>query len=139
MDEYDFAEICRQAGYLLHLEDADALRVSGATVGGEKVGVMFFEDFDDGLTVYVDVGRPQDAHAESEIFRELLDINLELSARNGESFGFHRETGHVLLRSYFPGEALTPQYLADGILDYVALVQELRAGPLASLPRPAGG
>ena len=132
--------ICRQAGYLLNLEDADALRISGgASVDGEKVGVVYLEDLDDGLTVYVDVGRPRDARAESEVFRHLLDINLELWAENGESFAIHRDSGHVLLRSFFNVETLTPQYLADGIRDYVALVQELRAGPLAGLARPGDG
>ena len=139
MDAYDFNELCRQAGYLLNLDDADALSKSGgASVGGEKVGLAYLEDLDDGLTVYVDVGQPQDAYAESEVFRNLLDINLELSAQNGESFAIHRDSGHVLLRSFFNVEALTPQYLADGIRDYVALVQELRAGPLAGLARPEG-
>jgi hypothetical protein len=136
MDAYDFSALCRETAYLLNLEDADALHGSGACVGGEKVGVVYLEDLDDGLTVYVDVGRPQEAHAESEVFRHLLDINLELSAQNGESFAIHRDSGHVLLRSFFNVETLTPQYLADGIRDYVALVQELRAGPLASVVRP---
>ena len=139
MDAYDFNDLCRQAGYLLNLDDADALRNSGgASVDGERVGVAFLEDLDDGLTIYVDVGQPRDAYAESEVFRYLLDINLELSAQNGESFAIHRDSGHVLLRSFFSIETLTPQYLADGICDYVALVQELRAGPLAGLARPAG-
>jgi hypothetical protein len=138
MDAYDFSAICRETGYLLKLEDADALHGSGACVGGEKVGVVYLEDLDEGLTVYVDVGLPHDAYAESEVFRQLLDINLELSAQNGESFAIHRESGHVLLRSFFNIETLTPQYLADGILDYVALVQDLRAGPLAGLARPVG-
>jgi hypothetical protein len=136
MDAYDFSALCRETGYLLKLDDADALHGFGACVGGEKVGVIYLEDLDEGLTVYVDVGRPQDAHAASEVFRQLLDLNLELSPQNGESFAIHRDSGHVLLRSFFSIEILTPQYLADGIRDYVALVQELRGGPLASVVRP---
>src|SRR6478752_10498982 len=110
MDAYDFNALCRETGYLLKLEDADALHASGASVGGEKVGVIYLEDLDEGLTVYVDVGRPQDAHVESEVFRQLLDINLELSPQNGESFAIHHDSGHVLLRSFFNMDTLTPKY-----------------------------
>jgi hypothetical protein len=136
MDAHDFNDLCQQASYLLHLEDPDALRMTGACVDGEKVGIAYLEDLDDVLTVYVDVGQPQDAHSESEVFRHLLDINLELSVQKGESFALHRDSGHVLLRSFFHVETLTPQHLADGILDYVTLVRELRGGPLASVVRP---
>jgi hypothetical protein len=52
---------------------------------------------------------PQDTYAESRVFRDLLHINLELSAQNGESFAFHRASGHVLLRSFFHVQAVTPQ------------------------------
>jgi hypothetical protein len=136
MREYEFAECCRELSYRLNLDGSDTLRVTGAFVRGEKVGLLFNEDFDDGIDVYIDLGYPENAGAELEIFRELLNINLELSADRGESFGFHVESRHVVFRSFFRSEEISPERLADGILDYVSLVQELRTGPLSALVRP---
>ena len=101
MDAYDFNHLCRQAGYLLNLDDADALEQVGRRERRRRKGRRGLSRRSGrGLTVYVDVGQPQDAYAESEVFRHLLDINLELSAQNGESFAVHRDSGHVLLPAF---------------------------------------
>ena len=49
-------------------------------------------------------GRLEDSHPSEDVFRELLDLNLELSAEHGESFGLHGETGSFVLRSFFRNE-----------------------------------
>ncbi len=136
MDTREFSELCRDLSLLLNVENIEALSETGAFVEGEKVGVVFGEDFFDGVHVYVDVGRLEDPQPSEDVFRELLDLNLELWAKHGESFGLHDETGSLLLRSFFRNEEVSAQKLADGILSYVKLVQELRAGPLSGVAKP---
>ena len=136
MDTREFSELCRELSLLLNVENIEALSETDAFVEGEKVGVIFGEDFFDGVHVYVDVGRLEESHPSEEVFRELLDLNLELSAEHGESFGLHGETGSFVLRSFFRNEEASAQELADGILRHVKLVQELRAGPLSGVAKP---
>jgi len=136
MDANEFSELCRDLSLLLNVENIEALSETGAFVEGEKVGVVFGENFFDGVHVYIDVGRLEGSHSSENVLRELLQLNLELWAKNGESFGLHEETGSLLLRSFFRNEEVSAQQLADGILSYVKLVQELRAGLLASVAKP---
>ena len=136
MDANEFSELCRDLSLLLNVENIEALSETGAFVEGEKVGVVFGEDFFDGVHVYVDIGRLEEHHPSEDVFRELLDLNLELSAERGESFGLHADTGSFVLRSFFRNEEATARRLADRISLHVKLVQELRAGPLSGVAKP---
>jgi hypothetical protein len=136
MDSHEFSELCRDLSLLLNVENIEALSETGAFVEGEKVGVIFGEDLFDGVHVYVDVGHFEDSHPSEDVFREILDLNLELSAKQGESFGLFGETGSLVLRSFFRNEEASARQLADRILRHVKLVQELRAGPLSGVTKP---
>ena len=55
MDTREFSELCRELSLLLNVENIEALSETGAFVEGEKVGVIYGEDFFDGVHVYVDI------------------------------------------------------------------------------------
>ena len=57
MDTREFSELCRDLSLLLNVENIEALSETGAFVEGEKVSVIYGEDFFDGVHVDVDVGR----------------------------------------------------------------------------------
>jgi hypothetical protein len=116
MDANEFSELCREPSPLLNVENIEALSETGTFVEVEKVGVVFGEDVFDGVHVYVDVGRLEDPQTSEGVLRDLLEMNLELSASEGESFGLHSEAGSLVLRSFFRNEEASVQELADGIL-----------------------
>ena len=57
-------------------------------------------------------------------------MNLELSAERWGVLRCFTANRALVLRSFFRNEEASARQLADGILRYVKLVQELRAGPV---------
>lgn len=134
MNSFDCLDLCRQAGRILGLGDADALR-TGAWLDGEYVGIFYDDEFDAGLQLCIDLGHVEAGCDRVQLYGELLDLNMQLSPERGEGFALDRESGHILFRCWIRNDELTPDSLAEELQACVSLIHQLREGPLSACTR----
>lgn len=139
MTNEEFREICRTASRSLRADDVDALsNGDDLFIDGVKVGAFYEEDQDEAVHCYVDLGSFENAMNRDILLRSALEINLELDARMGESFGVERESGHLVLRSCFEADSsFTAEVLVERLQGYSAFAQELYGDVFAQLERPS--
>src|SRR4051812_35976657 len=83
----DFQSVCRELSLVLRIEDCDALAESkDVYLNSVKIGVFHCDTPMNGMIFYADLGVPDPSYLPS-ILEKCMDINLELSACNGEAVG----------------------------------------------------
>ena len=70
-------------------------------IDGYRIALYYEAEKDAAIACYVDIAQI-DAALAPEIFARLLEINLEIDGLYGESLGYDRATGHLVLRAALP-------------------------------------
>ncbi len=70
-------------------------------IDGYRIALYYEAETDAAIACYVDIAQ-LDAALAPEIFARLLEINLEIDGLYGESLGYDRATGHLVLRAALP-------------------------------------
>jgi hypothetical protein len=137
MMPHEFSNICRDLSLALRLIDCDALAESkDVYLNGVKIGVFNCVEPQNGIIFYVDLGVPE-LSSQPSIFERCMDINLELSAVDGEAIGFDRTTNHLVFRAFFAfDEDNNIEALTEAICGYTEFVNELYAEHLHGLVKP---
>lgn len=136
-----FRELCRETSRALQLSDPDALFTGGdVRVDGVKLGIFHDERWDHaGIYCYADLGAIKSTANATHVMEEVLALNLELDASQGEGVGMERESKHLVLRARLAecGEQVHGGQVADQLRGYAALANELYQKVLTEVSRPA--
>ena len=127
MTTAQFRDLCRSASYELNLSDPDALYDgSDVYVDSVKVGVLHEPSWDDkGIYCYVDLGAIEESAHSTELFQEILALNLELDAQRGEVIGIERDSRHLVLRARLAKDDVDGKHLATQLKGYAELSSEM--------------
>jgi hypothetical protein len=128
----EFAQLCRDAGRVLGLADADRFAETGElTVGG--VSMALFRETDDEelpdeatVDCYVDLG-PIDSVDREAALEKLLEMNLSIPRKREGVVGFDSDSRRAILCLEIEEDSLdSDDDLADYLSDIADFVQELR-------------
>ena len=91
-----------------------------------RIGLYYTEQDDEPISCFVDIGLIEEG-LRAAVFEKILVLNLEINGVNGESLGFSRNSGHLVLRANIqPESGCTAVQLARCLSDYVQFVHKLR-------------
>ncbi|MDO8300310.1 CesT family type III secretion system chaperone [Lacisediminimonas sp.] len=128
MTNAEFRDLCRATCLALNLQDTSMLGEQGQIeIDDVSIGAFFDEDSDTTINCYVDLGAV-DANDKAEMFEQMLELNLELGRQHGETLGFDRDTGRMVLRSELSDpEQWDGEQMAALFHDYANFAKEFRA------------
>jgi hypothetical protein len=104
MSKQKYCEIIDQLCEKLDIEDPESMyEACNLEVDGIAFTLTYGDYADEEcLLIYTDFGEPpMDAESRAKAFQRLMEINLQVFARNKPNFGFNSETGRVLMMTYF--------------------------------------
>lgn len=132
MTDSEFSELCIDIGRELGCDDITELAETGEIVLDDvRIGLFYSED-DVAISCFVDVGFVDEA-LRPVVFENILVLNLEINGVNGETLGFERNSGHLVLRANIMAESgSTGELLANSLRDYSQFVQKVRAEVLSN-------
>ncbi len=127
MTDQEFLSLCTETSQLLELDDVDVLGKAGEVVIDDiRIGLYYIAETDEVISCFVDAGYLDDA-LRPAAFEHMLAFNLEINGANGESLGFDRKSGHLILKATIrPELECTPDQLADWLRDYAEFTHNLR-------------
>lgn len=127
MTDSEFTELCIGICRELDCEDIYALAETGEFILEEvRIGLYYTEQDDEPISCFVDIGLIEEG-LRAAVFEKILVLNLEINGVNGESLGFSRNSGHLVLRANIqPESGCTAVQLARCLSDYVQFVHKLR-------------
>jgi hypothetical protein len=127
--ETQFKSLCRNVSRALRLPDAESLDEHGhLTVDGVDIALFFDEQVDpDMLFCYVDMG-PVAEPLRTEIYGQLLTMNLLSGAKTNGVYSLDPASGNVLFVVHFMHpEKLDAAQLAEALQVYATQTNSLRA------------
>lgn len=132
MTDSEFSEFCIDIGRVLGCDDINELADTGEMILDDvRIGLFYSEEESDVISCFVDVGLVEDA-LRPTVFENILVLNLEINGLNGETLGFDRNSGHLVLRaSMMPASGCTADALALCLRDYAQFVQKIRTEVLS--------
>ncbi len=126
MTNENFFEFCVAVARELALEDMYALAQKNEIILHEiRIGLYYQAGSDEVITCFADIGYLDDA-IRPDIFETILSINLEINGSNGESLGFDRDTGHLILKAELPLHCDAAD-LAEYLSEYADFCRDLQA------------
>jgi len=133
MTDSEFSELCIDIGRVLGCDDINELADTGEIILDDvRIGLFYTEEEGDVISCFVDVGLIEEAFRPT-IFENILVLNLEINGLNGETLGFDRNSGHLVLRAtMMPASGCTADALAVCLSDYAQFIQRLRAEVLSN-------
>lgn len=128
MTNAEFRDLCQATCLALNLPDTAVLGEQGQIEIDEvSIGAYFDEDSDTAINCYVDLGAV-DQEDKAEMFEHMLELNLELGRQHGETLGFDRDSGRMVLRSELNDpDQCDGEQMAALFQDYVNFAKEFRA------------
>jgi hypothetical protein len=128
MTNAEFQDLCRATCLALNLSDTSMLGEQGQIEIDEvSIGAFFDEDSDTAINCYVDLGTVG-TNDKAEMFEQMLELNLELGRQHGETLGFDRDSGRMVLRSELGDPAQWDgEQMAALFHDYVNFAKEFQA------------
>ncbi len=132
MTDSEFSELCIDISRELGCDDINELAETGEIVLDDvRIGLFYSED-DVAISCFVDVGFVEEA-LRPVVFENILVLNLEINGINGETLGFERNSGHLVLRANMMAESgYTAEQLANSLRDYSQFVQKVRTEVLCN-------
>lgn len=133
MTDLEFTELCIDICRCLGCDDIYQLAESGEIILDDvRLGLYYSAEAGGVISCFVDVGLVEDT-LRSVVFENILVLNLEINGVNGESLGFERNSGHLVLRaSILPGSGFGAAQLAECLRDYSLFVQKVRSEVLSN-------
>ena len=133
MTDLEFTELCIDICRCLGCDDIYQLAESGEIILDDvRLGLYYSAEAGGVISCFVDVGLVEDT-LRSVVFENILVLNLEINGVNGETLGFERNSGHLVLRANMMAESgCTADSLAVCLRDYVQFVQKIRAEVLSN-------
>lgn len=133
MTNSEFSELCIDIGRKLGCDDINELADTGEIIlDGVRIGLFYSEEEDLAISCFVDVGFVEEV-LRPVIFENILVLNLEINGVNGETLGFERNSGHLVLRATIvPDAGCTADQLAVCLRDYIQFVQRVRIEVLSN-------
>ena len=126
MTNNDFFEFCVSIARELAMEDIFILAKNNELILQDvRIGLYYVAETDEVISCFADVGY-LDNEIRPEIFEIILSINLEINGVNGESLGFDRDTGHLILRAEIPMSCDFSE-AAEYLSEYADFAKDLRA------------
>lgn len=126
MTNDNFFEFCIAIGRELAIDDVFSLAQNNEIILQEvRIGLYYLAETDESISCFADVGY-LDNEIRPEIFETILSINLEMNGANGESLGFDRDTGHLILRAEIPLNCDSLE-VAEYLSEYADFAKDLRA------------
>lgn len=126
MTNEDFFEFCVAVARELAMEDIYCLaQKSEITLHEIRIGLYYQAGSDEAISCFADVGYLDD-EIRPDIFETILSINLEINGSNGESLGFDRDTGHLILKAELPLHCEVAD-LAEYLSEYADFARDLKA------------
>jgi hypothetical protein len=126
MTNNNFFEFCVSVARELGMDDIFSLAENNEIILQDvKIGLYYLAETDEVISCFADVGYLDD-EIRPEIFETILSINLEMNGVNGESLGFDRDTGHLILRSEMPLHCDVIE-VAEYLSEYADFAKDLRA------------
>ena len=134
MTDSEFSELCIAICRELGCDDLNELAETGEIILEDvRIGLYYTEQDDEPISCFVDVGWVEEA-LRATVFENILVLNLEINGVNGESLGFSRSSGHLVLRAnILPESGCTAVQLARCLSDYVQFVHKLRTEVLNNI------
>lgn len=126
MTQDEFTELCRAAGFVLSLADAEAFASHGYTViDGVDIGVVL--DDDAGRILCCVALGTVDPIRRTDIYEELLGMNAEIEDLRDGSFGVDLDSGTALLNVEIALErAADAAMFAEVLANHAAYANEVR-------------
>jgi hypothetical protein len=133
MTDTEFTELCVDTCRCLDCDDIHQLADTGEIILDDvRFGLYYSAETDGVISCFVDVGLVEDA-LRPAVFENILVLNLEINGLNGETLGYERNSGHLVLRAnMLPGSGFTAEQLADCLRDYSLFVQKVRTEVLSN-------
>ncbi len=126
MTNDDFFEFCVSISRELAMNDIFFLAQNNEIILQDvRIGLYYLAETDCVMSCFADVGY-LDNEIRPEIFETILSINLEMNGMNGESLGFDRDTGHLILRAEIQLENDAAE-VAEYLSEYADFAKDLRA------------
>lgn len=129
MTKIQFCNLCRDASYLLELDDVDALGAEQyVDIDGVSIAVSYDDEDDSGeFLCFVDLGGI-DEQRRAEVHTTLLHMNLELDPAQQGSIGIDPKSGHAILSVAIPLEACeSPNDLSSLLECYADYALDVRS------------
>lgn len=132
MSDSEFSALCIDISRELGNDDINELAETGEIVLDDVRIGLFYSEEDVAISCFVDVGFVEEA-LRPVVFENILVLNLEINGINGETLGFERNSGHLVLRATMMAKSgCTADQLAACLHDYVQFVQKVRAEVLSN-------